>query len=169
MIVMMAGLPGTGKSTLARELASRTGGRVVGKDEIRSALFSAKEIEYSQRQDDFCLQIMLQVASYVLRQNSQRKVFLDGRPFSRRYQIENVLTTAASLHQSWRILECICPARTAEQRLIEQASQHSAGNRDYKLYLEVKARFEAITFPKTVIDTGGPLAICVERALSALQ
>src|SRR6202166_4314012 len=66
MIVLMAGLPGTGKSRLARELALRTAGRVIGKDEIRHALFAAEEIEYSSRQDDFCLQIMLAVAGELL-------------------------------------------------------------------------------------------------------
>ncbi|MFZ0994064.1 MAG: AAA family ATPase, partial [Candidatus Sulfotelmatobacter sp.] len=60
MIVLMAGLPGAGKTTLARELANRLPGRVLNKDEIRHALFSADEIEYSSRQDDFCLHLMLE-------------------------------------------------------------------------------------------------------------
>jgi dephospho-CoA kinase len=96
MIVLLAGLPGTGKSTLARELAMRTGGRVVSKDEIRHSLFAEEEIEYSSRQDDFCQHIMLETAGYLLQQNQQRFIFLDGRPFLRRYQIENVIHAAVA-------------------------------------------------------------------------
>jgi adenylylsulfate kinase len=164
----MAGLPGTGKSTLARELAARTGGRVLGKDEIRHALFLQGEIEYSTRQDDFCLRVMLETAEYLLSQHRQRVIFLDGRPFSRRYQIENVISVAEGLHQRWRIIECVCPEEVAKQRL-EADSAHPAGNRNFQLYLEVKARFEAICFPKTVIDMTGDLAQCVERARLAID
>jgi len=57
------------------------------------------------------------------------------------------------------------------QRLEEQSASgaHPAGNRDFQLYLEVKSRFEAITLTKTVINTGQPLATCVEQALAALR
>jgi predicted kinase len=171
MIVLMAGLPGSGKTTLAVELAARTSGRVLNKDEVRHALFSAGEIEYSSRQDDFCLQVILETAGQLLQRDRNCIVFLDGRPFSCRYQIENVVNAAAALHQRWRVLECVCPEEVARQRLDEQSKSgaHPAGNRNFQLYLEVKSRFEAITLPRAVIDTSQPLAACVELALAALR
>lgn len=170
MIVLMAGLPATGKTALAHELAKRTSGRVLSKDEIRHAIFSPDEIEYSTRQDDFCLQVILEISGYILSQNPRRKIFLDGRPFSRRYQIDNVLAGAASLHQPWRILECVCSEETVRRRLHFDAKRgsHPAGNRDFQLYLAVKSRFETILQPKTVIDTDQPLQVCVGRALERL-
>ena len=170
MIVLIAGLPGTGKTTLAHELARRTGGRVLGKDEIRHALFEPAELEYSSRQDDFCLQVMLETAGQLFQQDSNRIIFLDGRPFSRRYQIENVVNAAASLRQSWRIIECVCSEDVARERLEQQSASgsHPASNRDFQLYLRVRARFEAITLRKAVIDTGKSLPACAEAALGEI-
>lgn len=167
MIVMMAGLPGTGKSTLARALAAKLHGIVLDKDEIRSALFPAAEIEYSTAQDDFVIGVMLQTADYLLRKDPGRYVFLDGRPFSRRYQVERVIEFAKNLGQDWRIVECVCLEETVRQRMEEQ--KHPAGNRDFELYRRVKARFEKIEFPKLEVNTERPLEQCIAETMLWLQ
>ncbi|MFZ0684342.1 MAG: AAA family ATPase [Terriglobales bacterium] len=165
----MAGLPGTGKTTLARELARRTQGAVLGKDEIRAALFAPPDIEFSTAQDDFVMEVMLDAARFLLQKNPSRCVFLDGRPFSRHYQIDLVFEFAGELGQPWWIFECVCSDESARRRLdFSPDPSHPARNRTFALYLEVKARFEPIAYARTTIDTDQPLDHCVDRALDAL-
>lgn len=170
MIVLMAGLPGTGKSTLASALADRLHGAVLSKDEIRHAIFARADVEYSTAQDDFVLQIMLEGAAWLLQKDPQRVVFLDGRTFARRYQIDEVLKVAQRLQQPWRILECVCSDETARTRIESQkaSGDHPAHNRNFDLYLAVKARFEPITLPKTVINTDEALDRYVNRGMQAV-
>jgi predicted kinase len=165
MLVMFAGLPGSGKSTLASALAAETGAVVLDKDRIRAALFPPEAIEYSTRQDDFCVALMLQTAHYLFERDSTRTVILDGRPFSRKYQVDQVISFCHDGRYPLRIIECICPAETAEERL-QQA--HVARNRGVALYREMRARAEPIVTAHLVVDTTQPLEDCIQRCLEYL-
>lgn len=116
------------------------------------------------------MKVMFETAGYLFAKNASRHVFLDGRPFSRRYQIEEAVKAAGRLGQAWQILECVCSEETARRRLEDPSDvSHPALNRTFALYLEVKARFEPITYPKIVIDTEQLPEICIQQALRALR
>ena len=167
MLIIVAGLPGAGKSALAEAVARRTGGAVLDKDRIRVALFAPQDIEYSAEQDDFCMELMLQTARYLFVRNPARPVLLDGRTFSRAYQRDRAIEYAESIAQPWLILECICAEATARARIARDvaAGSHPARNRTEELYTAVRMSWEPIVQPRVVIDTDQPLETCIAEVL----
>jgi adenylylsulfate kinase len=156
MIVVMAGLPGTGKSSIAAQLQKRFDALVLNKDEVRSKLFSKEKIDYSRGQDDLCMKVIYLVAECVLRANPEKTVIIDGRTFSKRYQVEQLLSHGSSLKVKPAIIECVCDDAVAKERLENDLRKgvHPAGNRTYRLYSALKANAEPITADRLVIDTG---------------
>ena len=170
MIVVMTGLPGTGKSTLARALAQRLPAAVLDKDTIRAALFQPAHVEYSLAQDDFCQEIMLKSAAYLLAKDAELHVLLDGRTFSRRYQRQRVIEFCLQVGTTWATLECVCAEQIALGRVAEAMAQntHPAANRTPELYRQIREAWEPIDRPKLVIDKDANLDSSVDRALRYL-
>lgn len=171
MLIAIAGLPGTGKSTLARHLAQELPAIILDKDAVRAALFPPYEIEYSTPQDDLCVEVMLQVAGYLCTKTPERYVILDGRTFSRAYQVERVRAFAQERGQDCLFIECVCSDETVRRRLEQDVveGRHPAANRDYEMYVAVKARAEPIVGPKVVIDMDQDLVSAVESSLEAIR
>src|SRR6476646_3590590 len=165
-LVAMAGLPGTGKSTLARSLANDLGGVVLDKDVIRAALFPPALIEYSSAQDDFCMSVLFQTARYLVVEKKTPWIFVDGRPFGRASQINALASEAGAMGCRLKTILCVCSDASAKDRL---SRQHIAANRDYLLYQTLQKEFEPISLPHFVANTDGPLPDVISAALEYLR
>lgn len=171
----MAGLPASGKSSIAQLLTQSLNAVLLNKDVIRACLFN-DAIDYTRQQDDLCVNVIYDVARYHLTERPGIPVILDGRSYSRHYQIESVKNTAAGADVSLIIIECVCSSETARQRLENDADTHLAKNRDYSLYQRCMETAETIVEPKLVIDTdnyntseGTQLALSYIKSQQACQ
>jgi adenylylsulfate kinase len=167
----MAGLPGTGKSTLAARLAAALCGVVLSKDVVRAQLFPPGVLDYSREQDDRTLAVIYARAHRIMC-TTGHTVIIDGRTFSRAYQIRDLFAAAEKIGTTPRIIECVCSDELIRERLERDhaTGTHPAGNRTFAMYLDVKARAESITVPRLVLDTGTKsLNDCVTEALAFLR
>jgi predicted kinase len=172
MLIAMAGLPGTGKTTLATRLANELGGVVLSKDQVRAALFPAPVLDYSTAENEISMDAIFTAAAYIRKTFPERPVLIDGRTFLRSNQVHDLLALARSLEETPRIIECICSEDVVRQRL--EADQvvgtHPARNRTYALYLAVKEKAEPIQVPHLALDTGTrSLDECIEQSLRYLR
>ncbi len=170
VILAMAGLPGSGKSTIAQALAQLLPALVVSKDEIRMRLFSAEEIDYSQVQDAVCFEEMLRLTEESLTRQPGQWVILDGRTFARAADLQQVNNIAKRLREPYFVIHCVCSDDEARRRIEAdvQAGKHPAANRNYELYLEIKARQESLPFAALRLNTDLDLGTCLSLCLRYL-
>jgi predicted kinase len=152
----MAGLPGTGKSTLAARLAGALGGVVLSKDVVRAALFPPPVLDYSAAQDEVAMAAVFAAARLLLTVEPSRVVILDGRTFSKAAHVVALRDLGREVGQEPVVIECVCDAGEAGRRLDRDAveAKHPAKNRDAALHARVKAGAEPLTVPRLVLDTG---------------
>jgi adenylylsulfate kinase len=165
-LIVLAGLPGAGKSTLARAIAPLLHAVVINKDTVRAALFPPEAIEYSAEQDDFVVDLMLSTAGYLFHKKPDRPVILDGRTFARSYQLHKVAEYAYMVEAGCLVIECVCSQESAIARIEAEVDTHIARNRTPDLYLLQRAAWQSIPEPKCVVNTDLPVEECAAKAVA---
>ena len=147
MWIALAGLPGTGKTTLARALAPRVGGVVLSKDEVRAELF-AGAITYTPEQDDVAFREILERAAAC-----PGVALLDGRTFTRGQTVHEVIAFAQARGRRLRWVECVCSPEVARARLAAEVGTHPAADRGPALYDRLAAEREPLEVERLVVRT----------------
>lgn len=148
----MAGLPASGKSAISERLKNALNAVLLNKDKVRACLFE-NYVEYSREQDDLCVDMMYQIARYHLKKRPTTPVILDGRTYSRTYQIEAAKQAAILADTTICIIECVCSPTVARMRLKNDRYKHIAQDRDELMYEKSRASAEPITEPRLVLET----------------
>ncbi len=172
MLVLLAGLPGVGKSTLAQALARARGALVLDKDRIRDSIFPASEVDFSNPQNALATEVMLMVAAYILERDPTKLVVLDGKPFSREVQREETRRLTERVATPFRLVHCVAPDEVVQGRLEAVAAndpRNLVADRTFAKYQRIKGAFEPITGPHLVINTSKALGCQLDACLRYLD
>ena len=145
MLIALAGLPGSGKTTLAEALRRLTGSAVLNKDTARAALLPGRA-QYSDADNDAVVESLLEQAEDLLGAGA-KFVILDGRTFSKRPQVERLRRFPLPL----LFVECRCLEQTARRRIANDA-EHRAPDRSADLYRRLRDSADLI-HAALVVDT----------------
>jgi predicted kinase len=163
----MAGLPATGKTTLAEALAANTGGLVLNKDRVREAMFPGEWTEYTPEQDDVVMKAVYSAARYLLKHQRPPFLYLDGRTYRQRLHVDQAIALAEESGSSWKILHLVCDRNVIQERLAN--GTHIARNRNFELYSQLEHNSQPIERPFLLVDTTQPFRSSLENCLAYLH
>lgn len=155
LIVTLIGLPGAGKSTVARTLERRLGLRRVCRDAIRQAMFPRCDYTFIEKRAAFRTVLLAVEINCLLGESS----VVDGMTFSRREDYDEVAALAD--RHGFDVLPLLidCPPALARERIARDVAdgRHPAEDREPELVDIVARRFDAPPAAAIRIDAARPM------------
>jgi predicted kinase len=161
LIVTLIGLPGAGKSTVARVLERQLGMRRVCRDAIRHAMFPRCDYSFVEKRAAFRTVLLAVEINCLLGESS----VIDGMTFSRREDYDQVLALADA--HGFDILPLLidCPPALARERIARDIVSgdllgmgHPAQDREPGLVDIVARRFDTPPAAAIRLDATRPMS-----------
>ncbi|MDI6776108.1 MAG: AAA family ATPase [Syntrophales bacterium] len=152
-LILMAGLMGTGKSVLARNIAPRLGAEVIRTDVLRKKIFHLAPTErhyedfgkgiYSDEVSRRTYEKALAIACEKLQEG--RSVIIDAS-YKRREERMKAARAAEKALADFFVIECICPEEVIKERLHARTSDSDeTSDGRWELFQTQKGDFDEIT------------------------
>ncbi|MEQ1439494.1 ATP-binding protein [Fontimonas sp. SYSU GA230001] len=159
LLLVLIGLPGAGKSTLAGLLAARLPACVVNRDAIRARLCPGAPAD--ARSNALANAEMAREVGARLRDG--QSVIADGRSYARDIERCRMAELGIAAGARTRFVWIDVPPDIAEQRVAHSRATHPASDRTPALVQDVAARFEPVEDRVLRLDgRGAPAALADE-------
>lgn len=167
LVVLPIGLPGAGKSVVARHLAEHLDLHRICRDDIRAALFPRCAFTLTEKRAAFRAALLALEVNLAL----GRDTVLDGMTFSRRRDRLRVVSLCKRYGARCARVWLDVPPALARARIAADASRQAqrAADRDPRLVDDVLARFERPSPPIAMIDASLPASDVCEQALAIVR
>lgn len=146
MIVIICGLPGVGKTTLAKNLAPMINSIILSSDKIRKELFPNPT--YSSFERKLVYDVMIILAKYL--NESGRNCILDAT-FNREDSRLEIREKLHLVDKEFQIIECLCPEEVVISRLKSRKDDYSDATME--IYQKMKKIYEPVKVEHITIDT----------------
>ncbi len=163
-VVMLIGLPGSGKTRLAQWLTGHSEVVVVSRDTIRAAMFP--DCRYTMEEKLAAFEAMRAAISVTLRHG--RSVCTDGITFASAADRANITAIAAAAGATVKIVWCDVPIAVAQRRIRDDRVTEFP-DRTAELVTEVAGRFAPVPLGALRLDMTKPIDEIGTRLLGVLR
>jgi predicted kinase len=146
LIVVVCGLPGVGKTMLARNLAPLIDASLLSSDKIRKELIF--EPKYTSNEKKLIYNVLILIAKYL--HNAGLNCILDAT-FNTQGSRKDLIEKLDLTSQQICMVECICPEPIAISRLKNRKGDYSDAN--ICIYRKMKRIYEPLEEEHIVVDT----------------
>ncbi len=146
MIILVTGLPGVGKTSVAKGISAKTGAVLLRTDVIRKKIIPRPK--YTEKEKRTVYDFLFSLADMLSRIGIG--CVLDGTFYQKKYR-DKAKRIAGKNRTEFYVVECICPERIVKQRLEKRFGD--ASDATYDTYREIKKVFEKIDESHIVVDT----------------
>jgi len=174
---VVCGMPGSGKSTISKELSRVFGIKAIQSDVIRKELFGKRPDDpsdmpfeagmYSKSASRLTYGRLLLLAQEEIEKG--RSVILDAT-YSKQYDRIEAMRMAEDSEANIVFVECVLKERVIKERLLKREAGYPVSDARYHHYEDFKKRFEPLNELSDkmhiIVDTEKPLEVCMEQILA---
>lgn len=171
LLVVFAGAPGVGKSTLARALARELRAAYLDKDTIKDAALAVGRELKLENAMQFAGALSYALLVPIARDNLTvgTTVIVDSPAGYRAFQ-DAIEQLVRSVKVSFKLIECITTDEALLRERVERRGadlpEHRA--RDWDAYQQARERLERMSGPRLVVDTAETVPVNLKKITNAL-